>query len=423
MKTTLEIFQTIASKNIPVETYKDLVALSNARPNEIISFIKLCLNNLNFGGTFFDDCLRYLPLEHFDEIISLSVERIKNGNGNEMTDSVIAHSSLQCPEKLQPFLDMLFENMPNESTYYSNWPWRGIDTENIRKLLEIAINKNENNQKRSLALNCLLESRKTEAIKILLEMVQNDNGINKLFNPSFETLLQSEGYEIVCDDIKILYPNKTYHLQFPKDYLNEPPVWISRNHETWHLKSNIKIAASFGGTSNSFCGICGKQLHRIIELESLPSSIGVNSRTKLELSTCLSCLGWSEPNLFYIHDENGKPTSIGYEGAKIEPEFLSDALKECKIEISLTPQRWITQDWGLSNSRENLFRIGGSPCWIQDAEYLECPKCHKRMSFLMQLDSEIPTKVGGEFLWGSGGIGYIEWCDECSISGYLWQCT
>lgn len=45
------------------------------------------------------------------------------------------------------------------------------------------------------------------------------------------------------------------------------------------------------------------------------------------------------------------------------------------------------------------------------------------MTFLLQLDSDLPTEDGGEWLWGSGGIGYLFWCDSCKVSGLLWQCT
>ena len=45
------------------------------------------------------------------------------------------------------------------------------------------------------------------------------------------------------------------------------------------------------------------------------------------------------------------------------------------------------------------------------------------MTALLQLDSDLPTADGGEWLWGSGGIGYVSWCDDCAISGAQWQCT
>jgi hypothetical protein len=45
------------------------------------------------------------------------------------------------------------------------------------------------------------------------------------------------------------------------------------------------------------------------------------------------------------------------------------------------------------------------------------------MGYLLQLDSDLPTADGGEWLWGSGGIAYGFWCDPCGVSSFLWQCT
>jgi hypothetical protein len=45
------------------------------------------------------------------------------------------------------------------------------------------------------------------------------------------------------------------------------------------------------------------------------------------------------------------------------------------------------------------------------------------MPFLMQLDLDLPTQEGGEWLCGSGGIDYGFWCDRCKFSAFHWQCT
>jgi hypothetical protein len=45
------------------------------------------------------------------------------------------------------------------------------------------------------------------------------------------------------------------------------------------------------------------------------------------------------------------------------------------------------------------------------------------MTSLLQLDSELTTESGGEWLWGTGGIGYVTWCDGCAISSVTFQCT
>ncbi|MBT9587318.1 hypothetical protein IV102_28510 [bacterium] len=46
-----------------------------------------------------------------------------------------------------------------------------------------------------------------------------------------------------------------------------------------------------------------------------------------------------------------------------------------------------------------------------------------RVVTLVDMVLEQSVEPAGEFLWGSGGIGYGQWCDTCKVSGYFWQCT
>lgn len=125
--------------------------------------------------------------------------------------------------------------------------------------------------------------------------------------------------------------------------------------------------------------------------------------------------------VFYKHDSLGNPQKVG-EVKQIE--IYSDLpIKETEISFSKTPERWKFQSWGCSNSRENLFRLGGEPTWIQSAEVLTCPICGEKMDFLMQLDTDLPDIEDGEVYFGSGGICYVFWCDKSKVSGYLIQCT
>ena len=164
-------------------------------------------------------------------------------------------------------------------------------------------------------------------------------------------------------------------------------------------------------------------MHRLLVLDPIPPGLGITRLTRLEIATCLSCLGWEQQPLFYRHQEDGSPLNIGYDGPQVIPQFPVGPLRVAEIGLSETPRRWFWQAWGCSNSRENLNRIGGEPCWVQDAEYPDCPLCNKLMTYLLQLDSDLPTADGGEWLWGSGGIVYGFWCDGCRVSGLLWQCT
>src|SRR6185436_2099056 len=98
----------------------------------------------------------------------------------------------------------------------------------------------------------------------------------------------------------------------------------------------------------------------------------------------------------------------------VDPEFPSGPIKETTVRLHVTPDRWRWQDWGLSNSRENLNRLCGYPSWIQSAEYPVCSICQERMRFVLQLDSDLPAADGSEWMWGSGGLCYAFWCDQCA---------
>ncbi|KAG1252654.1 hypothetical protein G6F68_011690 [Rhizopus microsporus] len=79
----------------------------------------------------------------------------------------------------------------------------------------------------------------------------------------------------------------------------------------------------------------------------------------------------------------------------------------------LDSARWQQQDWGQSNHRQNLSRVGGAPSWVQSAWYPACIDCGQDMPFVMQLDSTLPTTGESTLLWGSGGMLYT----FCALAG------
>ena len=124
-------------------------------------------------------------------------------------------------------------------------------------------------------------------------------------------------------------------------------------------------------------------------------------------------LGYEGEIVFYEHDAQGMPRRIGN---RTQVEYVQDEpIKECEVVLAPTPARWTAQDWGMSNNRQNLARIGGEP---------SCPICGEKMEFLMQLDSELPScEQSGEVYFGSGGILYVFWCERTRVSGFFMQCT
>jgi hypothetical protein len=193
-------------------------------------------------------------------------------------------------------------------------------------------------------------------------------------------------------------------------------------HPTWNLPGG-GAAMRFGGSGEGTCNCCGKGLHHLITLDPMPEGFGVAGLGKLTLSTCLSCLGWELGGpAFYHHDDAGMPRDIT-ETPPREPDTPHGPLVETTVTLVATPRRWHWQDWGMANGLHNLHRVGGHPCWIQAPEFPSCPRCSRRMPFLMQFDGDLPGASMREFQWGSGGICYAFWCDACRVSALFWQCT
>jgi hypothetical protein len=129
----------------------------------------------------------------------------------------------------------------------------------------------------------------------------------------------------------------------------------------------------------------------------------------------------SRPVLSYRHTLDGGVEALDI--GSVRPEFVADPLYATTVRLAPTPARWSWQDWALSNSHENLNRIGGYPCWIQSAGWPNCASCGNDMEFFMQLDSDLRTSGNGSWLWGSGGICYAFRCARCLVTAYSWQCT
>jgi hypothetical protein len=226
----------------------------------------------------------------------------------------------------------------------------------------------------------------------------------------------------------------TFHIRFPEDYFtfDEPPPkgvkvpplnWNRRSthHETWNLPERADLACKFGGKQKGVCAICGGGLHHLITLPQIPGR-AFGTIGSLTIATCLSCLGWSEPVLSFEHDAAAAPRATGFTGSRRAPEFLAQGLRPATVHLSATPARWKRQRWEDADG-QNLNRVGGRPTWIQDPEMFKCPRCRKRMTFLLQLDSELPTLDGQRWRWGSGGVLFVFWCGSCRIDSQTWQCT
>lgn len=398
-----------------------IIALSNSHPEEIEKLLRTAITNGYASFTFLQDAISYLEPQAFPSLVSESLEILSYDPNNRLVEDFIGHASLQFPTILHPYLTRIFE-ITSKDRYFGNWAWRESGNLHFDFLSSVIADPLQQNSWFK-AWCCLLEIRTEKAFQLALNKTAT---INLRHDPLL--MLQEVGYEYQQGTFCQLYPAKISHMLFESGYLeNIPePDWLQLiHHPTWRLP-RIGEKFQFGGLSQGNCNICGGTLHHIITFSPVPSEIGISGLERLELATCLSCLGWEKDAfiLWYKHEADGSPKAIGYNGPQIEPQFPTEGLKPTVVQLALTPNRWYWQDWGAStNSRQNLHRVGGFPTWVQSAQYPKCPLCNNIMSFIMQLDSDLPTVDNGEWLWGSGGICYIFWCDSCKVSGFLWQCT
>jgi hypothetical protein len=397
-------------------------------PEAVADLAVATMDRFPEGGTFLDAALSYLPEDRWDGLVVSALDALERSRKNEAACSVIAYASLQALTSLHAHLDRIFRLRPNAETYYEQCPWRESGTSHLRFLRGVIEGKASRRDVRLRAWKAMLQTRHPEVLAIALahaaEILECVPGLS--MPETIDAYLNLVGYHHSGGALRRLCPEALFHAVFPERFFEgqSRPPWLARIHPTWALEPAAELPPMrFGGHADGECSLCGGVLHRLISFEPVPQGLGVTELARLELATCLSCLGWEQAPLFYRHERDGKAISIGYDGPTVVPQFPVGPLRECWVRLAETPRRWYWQGWGSSSSREHLNRIGGEPCWVQDAEYPECPSCGEVMSHLMQLDSDLATSDGRDWSWGSGGIGYVSWCDRCKVSGLLWQCT
>lgn len=405
----------------PFETMADILAGNSAN---VPPFVERVLMELPESGTFFHTALTYLPEENWPRLVEMAVQEWLKNSEHETAESVFAYASLQFPNSLHPWLSHLLQSVPNKGAYYEEWPWRRTGIQDALLLEREIVKQSEQSVRHALWLRGL-ESRHPEVIARMLAL-RPLAGIKSPATSHMEDVnvhLRQIAREEVYGVVRQLASTDTYHFIFPEGHFAEPPSWRKPfKHPTWSL-SPVHSQVRVGGIGTGQCSYCSGPMHRLLSSEQFPKLMDVFEGGPLYLDTCLACLGWEVPSLYFEHDKAGFPTMLNLERKKLKPQVPAEPLADCTAWLAGTPPRWQMQDWALSNGRENLFRFGGEPCWIQSAQYPSCLKCKSTMPFLAQLDSDLPTSDGGEWLWGSGGICYIFWCKSCRMSSQLWQCT
>jgi hypothetical protein len=423
-----EILRAAGERSFADAPLVEAIELGRTDPQAVADLAVEVVRRFPTGANYLNAALSYLPDPLWDGVVRVALDAIEQGKGNESAESIIGYAGLQGLTSLHPHLDRIFRIRPNAGTYLEYWPWRESSPRDFDGQLRILEDREAPRDLRLDAWVAMLETRHPRALSRALALADTlDPSVDRLaLDEAIDARLSEVGFARVEGRLERLAPQAIYHLLFPEPFferLSRPP-WLRPVHPTWRLPATVAIrAARFGGLAEGDCHLCAGRLHRLIAFEATPDGLGVSAMGRLELATCLSCLEWERSPLYYRHESDGRAVGTGYDGPPVVPRFPAEPLRESAVHLAATPPRWRWQNWGMSNGRENLNRLGGEPCWVQSAKYPACPSCDRLMSSLLQLDSDLPTESGGEWQWGTGGVGYGFWCDRCKVSAYLWQCT
>ena len=322
----------------------------------------------------------------------------------------IEDAAVEAPEALAPYLCDLFR-VPAARSYILE-AWRAADGAALSFLFAV-VNGNADAAARD-AMRALVHTRRRDT----LERV-----------PGAVAFAEEIGYEDGADGLRALHSETTLHVAFPPGIVHA--LHARWSPETWGGFAPDQPGHRFGGRCAAPCGRCLAPIDHLITLDPLPLALGL-AAARITVGVCLSCifeqngeLGvvTKQPGAFFRHDDLGHPVAVDVApGPPARPELPSAPLVETTVQLVDLGPRFRIQPWG-RRGRDNLCRVGGAPSWVQDAAYQKCPSCARTMTFLLQLDSGLPTTDGTHHFWANGGMAYVSWCDTCSMSHVQLQYT
>ncbi|MGJ5819143.1 hypothetical protein [Paludibaculum fermentans] len=398
-----------------------LLAALDAKPGQAAVLVERLFLDLPNHSSLLETALLGLAPEEFAPLALKAVTTLRRDPCHDAAQDFVSHTSLQALPALHTHLQELFYLQPNWTTYYAMWPWRETGASEFAFLQRHAGSGTtfwEGGPSRTTqraALEALFETRAFEILQFLE---------GRLNPEDFQHRARDIGMESSAAGYTRLYSEQPFHISFPAGYFDGIPFpsgslpMPGLEVQDLHLPQQH----TFGGEGTGECLGCHQRLVNLLTLNSIPPGLGVTGLRRLSLQVCFSCLDLGM--LFYEHDHLGN-TCEASQSKREAAGRMEDCgpLRPATVHLIRTPARWRWQDWGVSNSRENLNRLGGHPAWVQGADYPACPQCRQAMIHLLQLDSDLPLHDGGEWLWGSGGCGYVSWCDRCKISAVHSQCT
>ncbi len=401
------------------------VRFAKTHPEQILQLTIGVLDASPNCRRFESSMLGLMPLFDWDLLVAYAIKMFQNSH---IAEEIVRFAALQKPDSIHPYLDTF--TISGKNRWNAPSPaWRGSGSlDQTRLLRQMASSETLTFEDRVCAFSLLLATRDEQVILDAIskaratQLFSDDN--QELFHLHLETV----GLELNGSSICKLHSDEVLHIAFPKEYFaEEEPAFGARDktyQPTWQLQeqSQIRPDAIIGGLIEAHCKICSKQLYRLIEITNRSVLSDFYKNAPLTFVTCLTCQGKTGMyELFFAHGPSGEIDHL-YEGEPIASKVVEPAFAYTEVNLVDNGPRWTIQDATLSNSWENLHRVGGSPTWVQDTEYLKCPKCSKTMYFGAQIDSDLKLTDGSEWMWGDSGICYLYFCGHCSVTGVSYQC-
>gem|GEM_PF-2367763 len=420
-----EIIERLKSGADDVDICDLQIVFAKAHPEQILKLTIGVLDASPNCRRFESSMLGLMPLPDWNLLVAYAIKKFQD---SEIAEGIIRFAALQNPDSLYPYLDTF--TISGKNRWNAPSPaWCGSGSlDQARLLRQMEPSDTLTFEDRVFAFSLLLATRDEQ---VILDAISKARA-TQLFSDNNQELLQlhleTVGFELNGSSICKLHSDEVLHIAFPKEYFAEEESALGARDKTyqptWQLQeqSQIRPDAIIGGLIEAHCKICFNRLHRLIEITNRSVLSDFYRNAPSTFVTCLTCQGKTGMyELFFAHGQHGEIDHL-YEGEPIVPEIVEPAFVYTEVNLVDNGPRWTAQDATLSNSWENLHRVGGSPTWVQDTEYLKCPKCSRTMHFAAQIDSDLKLVDGSDWMWGDLGICYLYFCGDCSVTGVTYQC-
>lgn len=173
------------------------------------------------------------------------------------------------------------------------------------------------------------------------------------------------------------------------------------------------VSVQIGNSEAARCPWCERNLISLLRIDYNQCSLPKPSAdwNVLTIATCQAC------------------TCFGYVFTAVNQSGDFQWLESPKPPFLDTTSEWeaFPDSLSLGKQRDSLHaadqflptsfsQIGGYPCWIQDPDFPNCPRCSRRMPFVAQVDMADVHKHGE-------GTYYAYLCVECEIAATSYQQT